>query len=154
MKNLAFLLFGLLVTTFANAQNEAIKIVNEDSNEEVIIDENRRIRIKTKDGRKVTGKFTIENNSIFINDEKIELDDIAEMKRNYLGINLLRSGAFIFVGALCAVTVVIGLAFDGPNAYLFLVPAAASLFAVTQTPKMGKKFKKAKGWTYELIQLE
>lgn len=154
MKNLAVLLFSLFTTTVLNAQNEAIKIVNEVSKKEVIIKENRRIKIKTVDGKKISGKFIIENNSILINNEKIELDAIAEMKRNYLGINLVRSGFFIIVGAFSAAIVVVGVTFDGTDAYLFLIPVAASIFAVTQTPKMGKKFKKDKGWTYELIQLE
>ena len=124
MKKMTFLFFSLFFVNLAFTQEQAIKITDSTSNKEVIIKENKRIKIKTVDGQKISGRFRIENsNTIFIKDQRIELTDIEELKRNPLSIYIFTSGFFIYAGAITAgMGVIIGVFVDS-TAFLLTIPA-------------------------------
>lgn len=103
MKKLFLLIISVFCFNVATSQNNAIKITNLNSNKEKIIKENRRIKLKTSDGRKIKGRFKVENNStIIINDLQINLADIEELKRNPLFTSIFTSGFLIYGGAITA----------------------------------------------------
>ena len=99
MKKALLLTFSLLFINIIFAQKRAIKITSPDSKRTILIKENKRIRLVTKNKEKISGRFKIENNSILINNQLIPLSDIEGIKRNPLLTTALTSGFFIFTGA-------------------------------------------------------
>lgn len=152
MKKLSLLIFSLLFFNVAMSQNNAIKITNLNTNKEKIIKENKRIKLKTVEGQKIKGSFKIENNDIIIIDDvRINLTDIAELKRNPLLTSLLTSGVLIYGGVLTAgFGVIIGVFVDS-TAFWLTIPAAGMIYAGIKSPNFNKNHKIDKGWTFEII---
>ena len=107
MKAIIILLISIFLVNFTFSQENIIKITNPHSRKEIIIKENRRIRVKTIDGQKISGRFKILNEqSITIKNRQIELLQIAKIKRNPLFISIVTNGFFIYTG-----TATIGISF-------------------------------------------
>lgn len=49
------------------AQEQAIKMSNPTLEKEFLTKENKRIRIKTTDGKRISGRFTLEEDFLIIN---------------------------------------------------------------------------------------
>ena len=153
MKKITILIFSLLITNSIFGQEKAIKITDQTSKKEIVIKENKRIKIKTIDGKKISGHFKIENNSILINNEQFDLSDIGEIKRNPLLVSILTSGILIYGGAITAgMGVIIGV-FVESTAFLLTIPAAGMIYAGIKSPNFSRKFKTDSGWTYETITI-
>ena len=111
MKKFCILLISFLSVNLSMAQENILKISSPTSEKEVIIKQNKRIKIQTVDGEKISGRFRIEGtNTITIKDQTIALSDIESIKRNPLFLSLFSSGFLIYAGALTAgMGVIIGL---------------------------------------------
>ena len=66
MKKLFLLIISSFFFNVAIAQSNAIKITNLNTNKEKIFKENRRKKLTTLDGRKIKGRFKVENKKILI----------------------------------------------------------------------------------------
>lgn len=77
MKSLAILIICFFLDNAVLPQEKAIKITHQTSKKEIIIKENSRIKVKTNDGKKISGRFTIKENSILINYQELALTDIS-----------------------------------------------------------------------------
>ena len=152
MNKFAILLFCALISQTLFAQ-QAIKITNEITQKEVVIKENRRIKIKTVGGEKIKGRFKIEGNSILIDNEQIALSDIAEIKRNPLLVAILTSSFFIYVGAITAGIGVLAGAFADTSAFYLLIPAAGLIYTGIKSPNFNRKFKSDRDWKFEIITI-
>ena len=153
MKNITILMFSLFLVNLTIAQDRAIKITNQVSKKEIIIKENKRIKIKTTDGEKISGRFSIENNAITIKNKQYAITDIEEIKRNPLLISILTGGVLIYGGAIIGgVGVLIGLLTD-TTAFLLAIPAAAMIYAGTRPPNFSKKYKNDGNWTIEFVTI-
>ena len=155
MKQLILLCVCVLSVNLAVAQKKAIKISKNSTGKEKLIKENKRIRITTVDGEKYKGRFSIKDDqSIEIDGEIIQLDDIAKIKRNSLLLNILTSGSMIYVGsALVGIGALIGLLTDSSTAYLLTIPGAALITGGILSPNLSKGYKKDKDWSFEIITL-
>ena len=152
MKNLTILFISLFFVNLIFAQERVLKIVNQVSKKEIIIKENKRIRIKTIDGQKISGRFKIiGKETIFIKKKKIELADIEKIKRNPLLVSIVTNGLFIYVGASI---VIIGVAVGGitsqPYLLLLTIPGAGMIYTGIKSPNLLKGHKKDSNWKYEL----
>jgi len=154
MKKLFLLIIGLFFINVAISQNNALKITNLNTNKEKIIKENRKIKLKTSDGRKIKGQFKVENNSnIIIDDVRINLTDIEELKRNPLLTSILTSGFLIYGGAITAgFGVLIGVLADSA-AFWLTIPAAGMIYTGIKSPNFNKNHKTDKGWKFEIITI-
>lgn len=152
MKTILILVVSLFFVNLAFAQGHAIKISNPDSGKEIIIKEYKRIKIRTADGRKISGRFEIEeNNIISINRERFELTDIQELKRNPLLTSVLTGGLLIYGGAITAgFGAIIGV-FIQPSGFLLFIPAAAMIYAGTKSPNFNRRYKNDGSWTFEIV---
>lgn len=152
MKKLFLLCMSVFFFNTAMAQNHAIKITNLNTNKEKIIKENSRIKLKTSDGRKIKGRFKVENdNTITIDNVPINLTDIEELKRNPLLTNIFTSGLLIYVGLMTAgISFLVGTIID-TGAFWFILPAAGIIYAGIKTPNLNKNHKIDKGWKFEII---
>lgn len=154
MKNLFLCICTLFVFTSVIAQKQAIKITNTNTAKEKIIKENKRIKLQTIDGRKIKGRFQVENNNTIIVDGfKIDLNDINELKRNPLLTSVLTSSFLVYMGGITAgFAVIIGVLAD-TSAYWLLAPAAGLVYVGTKSPNINKNHKTEKGWRYEIITI-
>jgi hypothetical protein len=154
MKKLFLLIISLFCFNVATSQTNAIKITNLNTNKEKVIKENRRIKLKTSDGRKMKGRFKVENNStIIINGIQINLSDIEELKRNPLLTSIFISGFLIYGGAITTgLGVLIGLLVD-TTAFWLVLPAAGMIYTGIKSPNINKNHKSEKGWKFEIISI-
>lgn len=134
-------------------EQKAIKITNPNTQKEILIKEGKRIILKTNDDKKLTGRFKLENNSILVGGELVELTDIQYIKRNPLFTSILTTGALVYGGILTVgIGTIIGLLVE-PTAFLLTIPGAAMIYAGIKSPNFHKKYKADSEWTYELVSL-
>lgn len=154
MKKLLLLTIGLFFINVAMSQNNALKIINLNTNKEKIIKENKRIKLITSDGRKIKGRFKVENNStIIIDNVPIKLTDIEELKRNPLLSSILTSGFLLYYGAITAgFSIIIGALVDS-SGFLLTIPAAVMIYIGSNSPNFNKNHKTEKGWKFEIITI-
>ena len=154
MKKNFLIAISLLFFNILIGQNQAIKITNSTSNKEKIIKENKRIKLITFDGRKIKGRFKIENKStIVVDNVRLDLSDIDALKRNPLLTSIFTSGFLIYAGALTAgFGVLIGVLVDS-TAFWLTIPAAGMIYTGIKSPNFNKNHKTDKGWEFEIITL-
>lgn len=153
MKKTVFLFSFLFFINLISAQVKAIKITNENTQKERIIKNNKRVKVFTVDGRKLKGRFKIEDNSILIQGESINLSDIIAMKRNPLLISVVTGSFLVYLGALTAgIGILIGLISDS-TAFLLTIPGAGLIYAGLKPPNFNKKFKTKRNWNFEIITI-
>lgn len=154
MKKIFLLITSLFFFNVAVSQHNGIKIKNLNTNKEKFIKENRRIQLKTYDGRKIQGRFEIESNSsIRIHDIHVYLTDISSLKRAPLFTSILTSGFLIYGGAITTgFAVLIGALVD-TTAFWLVLPAAGMIYSGLKSPTINKTHKTAKGWGFELISI-
>lgn len=147
--NYIILFFLLFISTAIFSQEQVIKITNQISKKEIIIKENSRIKIKTIEGRKISGRFEIKNNLVIIRNEQLKLSDIGEIKRNPLMVSILASSAMVYGGVVSlGAGVLLGILVH-PSAFLLTIPAVALIFVGNKPPNFSKKFKTESGWIIE-----
>ncbi len=154
MKNILFLTISLLFSQVTISQNNGIKMIKLNSNKEKVIRENRRIHVKTFDGRTMKGRFKIENSTtIMIDNLRIHLTDIEALKRNSMLSSILSSGILIYGGALAAGFGAIIGAFGNPAGFWLFVPAAGMIYAGIKSPNIHKNHTIDSGWKFEIITI-
>ncbi|HET8859669.1 hypothetical protein [Marivirga sp.] len=154
MKKLTILLISLFfVNTLCAQEQKAIRITKQDTQREVVIKENKRIIIKTVDDKKLSGRYRIDGNSIVVDNEKIEINEIRYLKRNPLLTTMLTTGILVYGGFVTATMgVMLGILVD-PNAFYLAIPAAGLIYAGLQSPNFHKKYKPAKNWSLEIVTI-
>jgi len=80
---LLFVFCFLFLTSYA--QDKGVVLKEKSSDRTVFLQENKRIKLKTKDGKVFVGKFKIvDDNTIMIKNATITLDSISTIKRRSL----------------------------------------------------------------------
>lgn len=150
MKKITTFLIILGLVQLAYAQKDAIVISKTNGSKQVVLKDNRRIRIKTVSGDKISGRLRIlSNDSIQLKDQSIAIQDIQEIKKNPLVTSVLTSGFLIYGGAITAGIGVITGIFVQPSGYLLTIPASGMIYAGAKSPNLNRKYKRDRDWTYE-----
>ena len=154
MKKLFLLSFSLLCTVTVNGQNKALKISSTSSSKEIIIKENKRIKIKTIDGRQLRGRFkTVGESFIIIDDVKVDLQHIKELKRNTQLISIITTASLVYLGTLTAgIGILIG-AFSDSTAFWLTLPGAAMIYLGLKSPNLYKKHSIKNGLKLEISNI-
>ena len=152
MKKLTLLLVCLCAVNLTAAQEQAIMITNESSAKEFFIKVNKRIKVETVDGQKISGRLNIADNStILVNGQRIPLLEITAIKKNPLLLSIFTSGFFIYAGAITVgMGVIIGVFIDS-TAFLLTIPGAGMIYTGIKSPNFNRKYKKDRDWTFEII---
>lgn len=147
-----FLLSGF----FSQAQENYIKLTKSKGGRQKILKEGERIKIKTFNGKKYIGKFTIiDPQTISLNDQIISLGDIVLMKRKsaeaavvsiffyvLAGVSVTAGTAGLIKGGWGLIATIIGY----PAGTLFAIAGAL----INDFPNSNKNSK----WRYKIIYHE
>jgi len=152
MKKKFLLISCLIISAISLAQEQAIKITNQKAAKEIVIKENKRIRVQTSDGQKISGRFTVvDGSSILIKDRTIAISDILSVKKNPLLLSIFTSGFFIYAGAITVgIGAIIGV-FVESSGFLLAIPGAGMIYTGIKSPNFLKNYKTDGDWTFELI---
>lgn len=155
MKKLTLLLLSLFFLNCIVAQEKSIMIFNEKTGKEIIIKENKRIKIKTFYGVKISGRFKIfDNETIILNNETIKLSQIEKIKRNPLIISILTNVILYYSGTALISTSILLYAYTGdPLAFLFTIPATGFIYARDKSLNILKGYKSTGNWKYKIIEM-
>lgn len=156
MKTFISLVMCLFLFQLACSQEvKAIKVYNPNFEKEVILKENKRIRVITADGERISGKLDIiDDQSIMIKDRVIQLSAIKKIKPHPLLATLLIDGFMIYTGSITAGFGVLIFVLGGePIALALLAPAAGLIYGGTKSPNFFKGYKTKDSWNYEVITL-
>lgn len=154
MHKIILLLLGLLYFSDLTAQTQAIKITNSATNKEKIIQENKKIRLKTSDGQKIMGRFELENDKIIINTIELSLSSVVELKRDLVATSVVTSGLLIYGGVLAGGLGIIAGVFADSSAFLLTIPAAGMIYTGIKSPNLSKNHKIDDGWKFEIVDLD
>ena len=104
MVKIVFLITSLFFVNLIFSQNNVVKIVEEKTGNTILIQEISRIRVKTFDGKRITGRFKIINDStMLLKGKEISLTNIKKIKRNPLAMTVATDVALLVVGGSISV---------------------------------------------------
>ena len=145
-------LFFVLFSMSVFAQTNGINIVNEVKDKEVFIEESKRIRIKTSDGQKYQGQFSIvDSNHIQIGKETIALNSILLIRKDNAFGNFTSSLLFLYLSAISVVGYSSLAVTASESAFLVLIPLPITIFYAFKSPNLHKAYKTKKQWSYSMI---
>ncbi len=97
---ITFFVFALFIATGLLSQEKFISIYNPVSDKTAVFKDNARVRVKTSDGGKLSGKLHIQDDiNVMINNISIPVTSIEKIKLNPLFLNVLISGTLIIMSA-------------------------------------------------------
>ncbi len=144
MRLFIILVLNLFFLGSVFSQERGIMISNTDLQKENFIKEGKRIRIKTKDGKKKNGRFYIvDDTSIRIRKHVILLDDIGKIKKNPLGLLAVNTILLLYPVAIPSLL----LGFIAPELTLFGI--ACYGYGIGSLNIL-KAYKSEKGWDLEI----
>ena len=150
MKKFLFVLAAILFSNLIFSQNAAVKIVDQKTGNTIIIQEKSRIRIKTFDGKRITGRFQILNDSTFLlNGKEISLANIKKIKRNPLLMTIATDVVLIVVGG----TMTAILAFSGTTAPAVMFGGGGTIAAMILGPNLLKGYTTSK-YDIEFVNID
>lgn len=148
------LLITLLIMIPLSGQEQALQITQPDAPKEYLIKENKRVRIQTVDGQKISGRIQfVGPNEISVKGTTYNLTDITSIKRNPLFLSIVTNGLLIYGGVLTAGFGAIIAAFSDTSGLLLLIPAAGFIYAAIKAPNFNRKFKTDANWNFQIITL-
>ncbi len=99
--NYSLILFFVFMGTTSFAQEKVLQLEHQKRDVTRTIKENKRVRVKTKDGQKYKGRLVIvDANTISLEGTPISLDDIEKIKRDPLLITVIATTGFIYLGSV------------------------------------------------------
>ena len=151
MKTLLTLAIVVFFLNSSYAQEKFLKISN--LKKEILIKEGKRVRVKTVQGGKISGKLQIvDDNTILVKNIKISIGDILKIKRNPLALTILSTGLFVFSSLYTLGIAILIEAFVGNGGILLTIPAAAFFYISTKPPNLLKGYKNTDGWNIKVIE--
>ncbi len=136
MKTILFAIVFFMVTN-VNSQEKYLSITNPESGKVSVFKENKRIRVKTINGGKLSGKLKImDNDEVMIKNVIVPITSIARIKNNPLVQNVLVSGTLFLFGGYGVLFGLVGITFGGETLLgsLGILVGAASFTAGILSP--------------------
>ncbi len=151
MKKITLIAFLILFVSNSFAQEKFIQLTKNETGKVKLFKENKRVKVKTLDGKKFIGRFTIINEStISVKGQEIKLENIERIKSRSVGAGI--AGTFLTTAGY------IGLGF---SAIVILVDPSNALKAAIISLAVGgsgifiNEFvatHKSSKWNYKIIE--
>jgi len=158
IKQFLGLFFCLILFNVSVAQNKAIRISNEELKREVFIKNNKRLRVKTIYGNKLSGRLEIvDDDKVSVGGIVIRLEDLQMIKRNPLITSLSTSVLLFCPGVLFLVGGVILIASGDEDVekagFVFAAVGVGFGYLAAVSPNFFKGYKKHRNWKFEIIEI-
>lgn len=149
MKLKFLIALSLLFTCFTYAQDGIIKIMNNKNHKEIIIKENKRIRLKTIEDEKISGRFKIiDAQTILIRGKEIKLSEIIKIKKHPLLVSILTNiGLVYFTSGFTLLTYYL----TSSAEVAVILGLSGAIYGVFKTPNILKGYQ-VDTWTIEIIE--
>lgn len=150
-----FLLFFLSLGTVSFAQEKVLQLEHQDRELTRTIKEKKRIRVKTTDGLKYKGRFTIiDAQRISIGGTAISLNDIEKIKRDPLLVTAIATGGFVYLGSVTVgLAVIVGIFIEGVSSIPFFAAGGGLVALGLLKPSYLPAKKIANGWSISIKEL-
>jgi len=136
---LSLFLFLLNLTYLAHGQSIALNVTNPKTGTTKTIQQNKRVKLRTLDGKRYTGKLQIlENGSISVKGYAVALDNIYKLKKSPLIVSAITSGGLIYSGAVFVGIGGIVAIFGGPQPLLWMGIGGSLLYLGIKKPTFSK----------------
>lgn len=137
-----------------STRDKGLLLKNETLAKEKFIKEGLRIRVETKERKKVTGKFFIINSdTIVLKGIPYNIHQLQKIKRNPILQTILIDGVFFLYGAsFVTVGIFVGLLFDVAFAIPIIAVGAGLITVGFLSPNLLRAYHKKKGWQFEIQQ--
>lgn len=156
MLKTVILILSLLIISSLYAQEKVLNIFNEQKFKGTLIKENRKIRIKTNDGLKLTGRFKIvDDETIYIKNREIKLNQIKKIKKHPLVMSVILDGFFYYLGTtfILGSLALYALSSGDASVLLLMIPSPLFLYAAVKSPNILRSYNTADQWQFEIINL-
>ena len=146
-KKMSLLILVLFSATLLKAQENGISLVNKKTNQTVFLKENKRILVKTTDGKFFKGRFkNVDGKSIQIGKDTIAIDSVVKIKRKTIGLAIVSA---VMVVGMGTPAIIMGAATGGFAVLLIPVGVEIDVIGfVLPTMPSGHKRKK---WDYAIV---
>jgi hypothetical protein len=149
MKKIILIAFVFCYTTLAFAQEKDMYLINKKSKDATFLEENRRIKVFTLNGKAKAGKFKIlDDKTIIIKNDTLALESIVKIRKAStfsaiagpvsIGIGTIFLGGAIWGLAAGGYGIIFTILFTPPGLPLFIVPLTARMHARNK-------------WEYEIV---
>ena len=151
MKSITILFFFTMLLNATNAQEKVLRIFNDENQKEVIIKEKKRVRAKTINGQKISGRITfLEKNKVLIKNDTINLNEIEKIKRNPLIFSVIIDGSLIILGTAGVLYSLTAASITNDLLALYAIPSIGLLYSGFISPNILKGYEK-KQWNFEIV---
>ena len=140
----------LILSSSVYSQHTGITLVNIRNQKTISILENERIKIKTIEGKTLTGNFQIiDSETITVDNIAIPLSSIVKIKQRSLGIGILRTFA-IAAGTILLIAALVGIVAGGLAEFItvFTLPVGLPLLIVP----LSSNDHNCKKWSYKIFE--
>jgi hypothetical protein len=146
--NLKILIIFLIFYNLMFSQERGIILKNKMDNDVEFYQENKRVKITTKDNIKHFGRIAIvDENTISIDNQNIKIEDIIKIKSHSV-ISTILTVSFIFIGSLAVVTGIV----SGGIGAIVLVPGGVIMTGFGMLITAIGNNHKIKDYTYQISQ--
>lgn len=158
MKKVGLLLSLLMFVVIVKSQEKYLEIYNPELERTKTIEENKRVRLKTLDGKKFSGKLGFQDSTvILVRNIPIELDEVKQIKKNPLAVNIISktalSGAGILMVGFGLLIPQIGLGIEDSKRFKFgliIVSGVALNYAAFKGLNFIPVNSKSQGWKFQV----
>lgn len=150
-----FFILIYLMSFFSIAQHKALQLTNNNTEKTKNFKENKRVKIKTTDGKKIKGLlFIIDNETIKVGEQILSLDSIVKIKRNPLLMNIIVATGFVYAGALTmSFGTLIALLGNSQIGLQAILVGSAIFTTGILSPNILKGYSSSAGWHFEVIDV-
>jgi len=150
------IILSFLIVVNISAQEKSILISRNNTTRQIKIKEGKRIRLKTLNGKRLSGRFKVVNDSIImIKGQQLKFSEIERIKRNPLAMTLPLSIITGTYGGLLILTST-ALVIAEPEFAAILVLAIPSgsglLYTAIKPPNVLKGYTIYRGWKYAITE--
>ncbi|MFV8269257.1 hypothetical protein ACNQGP_04875 [Flavobacterium sp. GT2N3] len=148
IKKTVILIVFLFSGFISLAQKNSIELINKQTGETKLIEENKRIKIKISSGRKLIGKFrVVDDKTIRIRDFFLSMDSITMVRRRPIVLTVLSD--LLIVSSASFIVMISPEAKNNPFAAVVIPPVILIGGAGLLMPNIPKKNKKDK-WRFQI----
>ncbi len=125
----------MIGSSSVSAQTKHMKLTERETEKEVILKENTRVRVKTEEFRRAGRLKIMEGDQLMIRNKVLNVSDIQKIKRQPLAMIIVVDGGLLLISAVATGIAIGGALYTGQaELLLVLIPAGLLMDVSIRTP--------------------